>query len=57
MKKSNKGLDLIWRDRERTVDWLQEMKNVGEVGASQYAVDEAIRISSDPSYSPCEITW
>ncbi len=54
---SNKASDLVWQSSQRTYDWLQQIKDSGEVAATEYIVDEAIRLSSDSSFDPCEINW
>ncbi len=54
---SNKASDLVWQSSRRTYDWLQQIKDSGEVSATEYIVDEAIRLSLDPSFDPCEINW
>lgn len=54
---SNKANDLVWQSSQRTYDWLQKIKDSGEVAATEYIVDEAIRLSSDSSFDPCEINW
>ncbi len=54
---SIKANSLVWQSSQRTSDWIQQIKDFGEVGATEYIVDEAILLSSDPNFDPCEINW
>ncbi len=54
---SNKANSLVWQSSQRTTYWIQQIKDFGEVGATEYIVDNAIRLSSDPNFDPCEINW
>ncbi len=48
---------LIWQSRQRTSDWIQQLKNTGEVATTKYVVEQAISLSSDPDFDPCAVEW
>ncbi len=57
MKLSNKANNLVWQSSQRTSDWIQQIKDFGEVGATEYIVNEAIQLSAIPNFDPCEVNW
>lgn len=57
MMKFDQAMELTLRSSQMTADWLQEIKYSGEGNASIYIVNEALRLSSDPNFNPCEIIW
>ncbi len=57
MSLSLKANNLVWQSSQRTSEWIQQIKDFGDVRASEYIVDEAIRLSSDPNFDPCEVNW
>jgi len=54
---SEKANNLAWQSSQRTYDWIQQIKTMGELAATEYIVDEAIKLSADPNFDPCEISW
>ena len=56
-KQIGKAMDLFWRNQRRLTDWQNKHKAHGEVEAYRFAVGEAIRLSSDPDFDPCETNW
>ncbi len=54
---SNQAMENTFHSRKRTSDWLQQYKALGEFGAAKYIVGEAIKLSSDPEFDPCEFDW
>jgi len=54
---SEKATSLIWRNSQRTSDWQFQLKNSGELAATEYIVEEAIRLSADVKFDPCESNW
>ena len=48
---------LVWQSRQRTSDLIQRLKDFGEVAATEYIVEQAIRLSSDPDFDPCAVDW
>ncbi|MBM7073712.1 hypothetical protein JQC92_17010 [Shewanella sp. 202IG2-18] len=43
--------------RKRTHDWMQKLIEIGEVEANHYSINEAIKLSQDPNFDPCEFDW
>lgn len=54
---SEKASNLTWQSSERTYDWLRVIKDSGELNATETIVSESIRLSSDPNFDPCEVSW
>lgn len=48
-----KAMDLLNYDNDLLLDWFQKYKTYGERVATDYLVDEAIRLSMDADYNPC----
>lgn len=57
MELSEKASNLTWQSSERTSDWLQVIKDSGELNATEIIVNESIRLSSNPNFDPCEVSW
>ena len=54
---SKKAFSLVWQSSQRTSDWQFQLKTSGELAATEYIVDEAIRLSADLKFDPCEVNW
>lgn len=53
----NKAMDIVFNSKQRTADWLTEVKNTGEFNAQEYVINDAIRLSADPDFDPCKVDW
>ncbi|MCL1077508.1 hypothetical protein D5R81_04375 [Parashewanella spongiae] len=54
---SGKAMSLTLQSRKRTSEWLQQYKSLGEFASTQYVIEEAIKLSADPDFDPCEFDW
>ncbi|MGL1955969.1 MAG: hypothetical protein OCD00_01455 [Colwellia sp.] len=57
IESSVKADALMWQSRRRTADWLQQMRDIGEIGATEFIVNEAIELSSKSEFDPCMVDW
>lgn len=49
------AMNLIWRNKSLREEWKTELMRNGEVSTAELAIDEAIRISNDPTIDECAI--
>ncbi|RLV60154.1 hypothetical protein D5018_08450 [Parashewanella curva] len=47
----------LFLSNNRTSEWMLKQKEVGELEAATYIVEEAIRLSADPNFDPCKVDW
>ncbi|TPH14223.1 hypothetical protein [Litorilituus lipolyticus] len=57
MELSAQATDLALQSQARTEEWLQQIKTMGEYGASEYLIEEANNLSADANFDPCKVDW
>lgn len=54
---SSQAVQIMLQSEQRTLNYLQSLKNRNEVDAARYLVEQAITLSNDPNFDPCVSEW
>lgn len=54
---SSQAVQIMLQSEQRTLNYVQTLKNRNEVDAARYLVEQAITLSNDPNFDPCVSEW